>query len=190
MFYISLCMLALGSGGVRGALPALGGDQFDQKDPKEAKALASYFNRLLLCITIGAAIGVTGIVWVSTKKNWYWGFFISTVAAFVGFGFLAIGKPLYRLRAPGESPIVRITQVSLSLSLSLTHTHTHAHTQKFTSPQLIRNLFVGFEFLQVIVMAIKNQKLSLPENPGDLYEINDKETISNEEHIAHTNQFR
>ena len=39
-------------------------------------------------------------------------------------------------------------------------------------------------------MAIKNQKLSLPENPGDLYEINDKETISNEEHIAHTNQFR
>nr|POF19209.1 isoform 2 of protein nrt1/ ptr family 4.5 [Quercus suber] len=152
MFYISLCMLALGSGGVRGALPALGGDQFDQKDPKEAKALASYFNRLLLCVTIGAAIGVTGIVWVSTKNNWYWGFFISTVAAFVGFGFLAIGKPFYRLRAPGESPIVRITQV--------------------------------------IVMAIKNQKLSLPENPGDLYEINDKETISKEEHIAHTNQFR
>ena len=134
MFYISLCMLALGSGGVRGALPALGGDQFDQKDPKEAKALASYFNRLLLCITIGAAIGVTGIVWVSTKKNWYWGFFISTVAAFVGFGFLAVGKSLYRLRAPGESPIVRITQVSLSLSLSLSLflTHTHTHTRSYT----------------------------------------------------------
>ncbi|GLT70297.1 hypothetical protein SLA2020_423870 [Shorea laevis] len=152
MFYISLCMLALGTGGVRGSLTALGGDQFDQKDPKEAKALSSFFNWLMLSTTLGAAVGVTAIVWVSMNKHWYWGFFMSTVAAFVGFVFLASGKPFYRLRAPGDSPIIRIAQV--------------------------------------IVVAIKNRKLALPESPDELYEINDKETISSDPKIAHTNQFR
>jgi peptide/histidine transporter 3/4 len=52
------------------------------------------------------------------------------------------------------------------------------------------NQFVCFEFLQVIVVSIKNRKLALPENPVDLYEINEKETISREEQIAHTKQFR
>lgn len=119
MLYASLALLALGSGGVKGALPALGGDQFDQKDPKEAKALARFFNWLLLSTTLGACIGVTGIVWVSTEKDWYWGFFISTVATFIGFVVLALGKPYYRLRepTPSDSPIIRIAQVNLSPSL-------------------------------------------------------------------------
>lgn len=119
MFYISLCMLALGTGGVRGSLTPLGGDQFDQKDPKEVKALATFFNWLMLSTTLGATVGVTAIVWVSMNVHWYWGFFMSTVAAFVGFLFLASGKPFYRLRAPGDSPILRIAQVSLS------HARTH-----------------------------------------------------------------
>ncbi|KAJ7973192.1 protein NRT1/ PTR FAMILY 4.5-like [Quillaja saponaria] len=110
-FYVSLSLLALGTGGVRGSLPALGADQFDKNDPTESKALASFFNWLMLSSTLGAAIGVTGIVWVSTKKAWYWGFLISTVATIIGFVVLAIGKPFYRLQAPGESPILRIAQV-------------------------------------------------------------------------------
>ncbi|XWS42268.1 hypothetical protein CRYUN_Cryun16bG0000400 [Craigia yunnanensis] len=114
MLYASLGLLALGSGGVKGALPALGGDQFDQKDPKEAKALGRFFNWLLLSTTLGACVGVTGIVWVSTEKHyWYWGFFISTVATFIGFVILAFGKPFYRLRepTPADSPVIRIAQV-------------------------------------------------------------------------------
>lgn len=114
MLYATLGLLALGSGGVKGALPALGGDQFDQNDPKEAKALARFFNWLLLSTTIGACVGVTGIVWVSTEKHyWYWGFFISTVATFIGFVILAIGKPFYRIvePTPANSPIIRIAQV-------------------------------------------------------------------------------
>ncbi|WRX24523.1 Proton-dependent oligopeptide transporter family - like 10 [Theobroma cacao] len=154
MLYASLALLALGSGGVKGALPALGGDQFDQKDPKEAKALARFFNWLLLSTTLGACIGVTGIVWVSTEKDWYWGFFISTVATFIGFVVLALGKPYYRLRepTPSDSPIIRIAQV--------------------------------------IAVAIKNRRLALPENPDELFEMNEKEKVFREETISHTNQFR
>ena len=41
MFYCTIFLLAVGAGGVKGSITALGADQFDQKDPKEAKALAS-----------------------------------------------------------------------------------------------------------------------------------------------------
>ncbi|KAL4352968.1 hypothetical protein GQ457_06G021870 [Hibiscus cannabinus] len=114
MLYASLGLLALGSGGVKGALPALGGEQFDHKDPKEAKALARFFNWLLLSTTLGAGVGVTGIVYLTTEKHkWYWGFFISTVATFIGFVVLALGKPFYHLRQPtiANSPFMRIAQV-------------------------------------------------------------------------------
>ncbi|KAL9141099.1 hypothetical protein ABFS82_14G081000 [Erythranthe guttata] len=114
-FYTSLCLMALGVGGVKGALAPLGADQFDPKDPKEAKGLASYFNWLLLSSVVGSSIGVTVIVWVSTNKNnhnWWKGFLITAVATFVGYVFLVVGKPFYRLQAPkGDSPLSRIAQV-------------------------------------------------------------------------------
>lgn len=118
MFYTSLCLLALGMGGVRGSMTAFGADQFDEKDPTEAKALASFFNWLLLSSTVGAITGVTGVVWVSTQKAWHWGFFIITIASSVGFVTLALGKQFYRIKTPGDSPTLRIAQVCISLYLA------------------------------------------------------------------------
>lgn len=152
-FYATLCLLALGYGGVRGAFPALGADQFDQRDPTEAGALATFFNYLTLCTTAGATIGVTAIVWVSMNKGWHWGFLMATIASFISFVVLAMGKPFYRLQRPGDSPLVRIWQV--------------------------------------VLLAIKNRKLPLPENSAYLYEIGDKESSALAvAKIAHTDQFR
>lgn len=111
VFYLSLCLLALGSGGVRGSLPPLGADQFDQNNPKEAKGLASFFNYLMLSTVFGAVIGVTAIVYINTQIHWYWGFLISTVLTFIGFTVLAFGKPFYRIQPPSQSPLNRIAQV-------------------------------------------------------------------------------
>ncbi|KAJ6299329.1 hypothetical protein OIU76_020326 [Salix suchowensis] len=111
MFYGSLCLYALGSGGVKGAVPALGGDQFDH-DHRKKGALARYYNWNLLISTAGSIVGVTAVVWVSMNKGWHIGFFISTVATLVGFAVLALGKPLYRIQPPGNnSTFVRIAQV-------------------------------------------------------------------------------
>lgn len=118
MFYASLCLLALGMGGVRGSRTAFGADQFDEKDPTEAKALASFFNWLLLSSTVGAITGVTGVVWVSTQKAWHWGFFIITISSSIGFVTLALGKPFYRIKIPGDSPTLRIAQVCIYLYLA------------------------------------------------------------------------
>ncbi|XVE59846.1 hypothetical protein DITRI_Ditri05aG0079600 [Diplodiscus trichospermus] len=152
MFYGSLSLLAIGAGGVKGTLPALGADQFDSKDPKGAKQLGSYFNWYMLSTTFGAAIGVSFVVWVSTNKAWYWGFFMGTMAAIVGFIAVAIGKPFYLSQPLGNSPLLKV--------------------------------------VQVIVVAVKNRRLPLPENPDELFEINDKNRDQYDEKLIHTNQFR
>ncbi|KAK8493500.1 hypothetical protein V6N12_024887 [Hibiscus sabdariffa] len=152
MFYGSLSLLAIGTGGVKGALPALGADQFDSKDPKGAKQLGSYFNWYMLSTTFGAMIGVSFVVWVSTNEAWYWGFFMGTMAAIVGFIAIALGKPFYHYPPLGNSPLLTIAQV--------------------------------------IVVAVKNRRLSLPENSDQLYEINDNDQYQYDEKLPHTNQFR
>ena len=118
MLYVSLSLYALGSGGVRGALPALGADQFNQNNPSEAEALSTFFNWVILSATVGASVGVTVIVWVSSEVEWYWGFFICLVTAFIGFVVLACGRRFYRIQPRGQSPIIRVLQV---ISLPLKH---------------------------------------------------------------------
>ncbi|KAL3518834.1 hypothetical protein ACH5RR_021423 [Cinchona calisaya] len=152
MFYVSICLLALGAGGVKGSITTLGADQFDPKDQKGAQGLASYFNYYQFSVTIGSVIGVTAVVWVAMNKAWYWGFFIGLVATFIGFVVLALGKPFYCFQPLATSPMIKMSQV--------------------------------------IVAAIRNRKLSVPENSIELYEIDDKERDASEEAISHTNQFR
>ncbi|PSR90114.1 Protein NRT1/ PTR FAMILY 4.5 like, partial [Actinidia chinensis var. chinensis] len=151
-FYSSICLLALGAGGVRGALPALGADQFERNNPKGAKGLATYFNWYVLSTTLGAIFGVTGVVWISMNKGYYWGFFVGTLTSSVGYMFLALGKPFYLVRPRGGSPLARVAQV--------------------------------------IVVAIRNRNLSLPQNADQLYEMSEKERDPSEEKVSHTNQFR
>lgn len=118
LFYTSICLVGLGGGGIRGTIPALGADQFDYRTPKEKKNIASFFNWLLLSITLGATLGVTFVVYVSTKVRWDIGFSISLSCAFLGLVFVASGKPFYWVRVPGDSPLLRVLEVSLLHSVS------------------------------------------------------------------------
>ena len=185
-FYGSLYLLALGSGGVRGSLPPLGADQFDRHNPKEAKALATFFNWFLLSITIGASVGVTAIVYLSTKVGWQWGFMVSTLAILLAFIVLALGKPYYRLRAPGNSPLLSIIQV-FYLLIFLSNTPLYICMVPY---MYIEIHFVGLCLFssQVIVVSIKNRGKSVPENPAELYE--EKDSLHANEKLPHTNQFR
>ncbi|KAJ4833195.1 hypothetical protein Tsubulata_025365, partial [Turnera subulata] len=151
MLYFSLYLLALGAGGIRGALLAFGADQFDENVPTEVKAVASYFNWVTFSTVLGATIGVTGIVYLSVYRAWYKGFIVSTVGTFLGLVTLAAGKPFYRLQEPGQGPLLSVAQV--------------------------------------VVLAIKNWNLPLPESANDLYEIHDEE-VSARKKLEHTDQFR
>lgn len=111
LLFSGLYLVALGTGGVKAALPALGADQFDERDPKEAMYLSSFFNWFLFSLTIGASIGVTFVVWISSNQGWDWSFGVCTIALFFAIAFVYMGKSSYRNNVPGGSPILRILQV-------------------------------------------------------------------------------
>ncbi|XP_061356392.1 protein NRT1/ PTR FAMILY 4.5-like [Gastrolobium bilobum] len=112
--YISLYLLAFGSAGVKASLPSHGADQFDERDPKEARQLSSFFNGTLLAICIGAAVSLTFIVWIQDNKGWDYGFGISTIAIVLGTIFFAFGLPLYRIQVTKTSGIIEIIQVFIA----------------------------------------------------------------------------
>lgn len=111
ILFTGLYLIAFGTSGVKAALPSLGADQFDEKDPKEATQLSSYFNWLLFSLTIGAIIGVTFVVWIGTNQGWDWSFGVCTIAVLFAIVFVCMGKSLYRNNVPRGSPFVRIMQV-------------------------------------------------------------------------------
>ncbi|KAG7959930.1 hypothetical protein I3843_10G093800 [Carya illinoinensis] len=142
LLFVGLYMLAAGSASVKAALPSHGADQFDEKDPKEARQMSSFFNGLLLAVCVGGAISLTLIMWIQGNKGWDWGFGIS------------------------PSPCSWLIQV-------------------------IQGNSPITEIIQVHVAAIRNRNLHLPEDPADLYEIeNDKEAAVEAEFLPHRDIFR
>ncbi|GMI91206.1 ABA-importing transporter 1, NRT1/ PTR family 4.6, nitrate transporter 1:2 [Hibiscus trionum] len=111
ILYTGLYLVALGTSGVKAALPLLGADQFNGKDPKEAVQLSSYFNWYTFSQTCGSITGVTFLVWISSNYGWDWAFGVCTIAVLLAIMLVFIGKPFYRDNAPRGSPIIRILQV-------------------------------------------------------------------------------
>nr|CAN78279.1 hypothetical protein VITISV_021648 [Vitis vinifera] len=111
ILFTGLYLVALGTSGVKAALPALGADQFDEKDPKEAPLISTFFNWFLFSLTVGAIFGVTFVVWISSNQGWDLAFGVSTLVVLFSIIFLCMGKSVYRHNAPKGSPILRIVQV-------------------------------------------------------------------------------
>ncbi|KAF3638896.1 putative E3 ubiquitin-protein ligase-like [Capsicum annuum] len=112
LLYVALYLVALGSAGIKSSLPSHGADQFDDKDKKEAIQMSSFFNWLLLAVCLGGSISTTFIVWIQEHKGWDWGFFVSTLAMFLGAIIFCVGLPWYRIFViKGSSAITEIFQV-------------------------------------------------------------------------------
>lgn len=112
LLFIALYMLAAGAAGIKATLPSHGADQFDEKDPREARQMSSFFNLLLLAVCLGGAVSLTLIVWIQDNRGWDWGFGSSTIAMFLGVVIFFAGLPLYRIQPiRGTSAIVEIIQV-------------------------------------------------------------------------------
>ncbi|KAJ8771574.1 hypothetical protein K2173_026751 [Erythroxylum novogranatense] len=118
VLFTGLYLMALGTGGLKAAMPSLGADQFNEKDPKEAFKLSRYFNWLLFSITAGAIIGVTVVVWISANQGWQWAFGLSVVAVLLGIIFLCMGNSVYQHNVPRGSPFLRFAQVFVAAFLN------------------------------------------------------------------------
>ena len=181
LFYFSIYMLALGGGGgIRGCVPALGADQFDDKNPEERTHLASFFNCFLFSITIGASIGVTIVVYMSTEIKWYKSFIIPLSCSAVGLVIIALGTPFQRTRVPGESPLIRVLEVLFLISLPCFPCYSSQYQYYFVHIRL---------FLQVLAVTVKNLSVKVPNNSDELYEIQRHESNLQRKLIPRTNQF-
>ncbi|KAG2675656.1 hypothetical protein I3760_12G016000 [Carya illinoinensis] len=111
MLFAGLYLVALGVGGIKGSLPPHGAEQFDETTPQGRKQRSSFFNYYVCCLSCGALIAVTLVVWVEDHKGWQWGFGISTATILASIPVFLLGSPTYRTKVPAGSPITTMLKV-------------------------------------------------------------------------------
>ncbi|KAH0756258.1 hypothetical protein KY290_026528 [Solanum tuberosum] len=118
MLFIGLYLVALGVGGIKGSLPPHGAEQFDESTPRGRKHRSTFFNYFVFCLSFGALIAVTFVVWMEDNKGWQWGFGIATLAIFLSIPIFLAGSPFYRNKIPRGSPLTTISKVIIAALLN------------------------------------------------------------------------
>ncbi|XP_057816586.1 protein NRT1/ PTR FAMILY 8.1 isoform X1 [Cryptomeria japonica] len=111
VFFLSLYLIALGTGGIKPCVSSFGADQFDETDEAEKKKKSSFFNWFYFSINIGALVASSVLVYIQVHVGWGIGFGIPAVAMGIAICSFLIGTRLYRHQKPGGSPLTRIVQV-------------------------------------------------------------------------------
>lgn len=123
MLFTGLYLVALGVGGIKGSLPSHGAEQFDEKTAQGRKQRSTFFNYFVFCLSCGALIAVTFVVWIEDNKGWQWGFGISTATILISVPIFLLGSAIYRMKVPTGSPITTIFKVGSMSSFKSTVTH-------------------------------------------------------------------
>ncbi|XP_054809763.1 protein NRT1/ PTR FAMILY 4.6 [Prosopis cineraria] len=118
MLFAGLYLVALGVGGIKGSLPSHGAEQFDGTTPSGRKQRSTFFNYFVFCLSCGALIAVTFVVWVEDNKGWEWGFAISTIGILVSIPVFLSGSTTYRNKIPTGSPLTTIFKVLIAASIN------------------------------------------------------------------------
>ncbi|KAL2465310.1 Protein NRT1/PTR FAMILY 4.6 [Abeliophyllum distichum] len=111
MLFAGLYLVALGVGGIKGSLPPHGAEQFDEHSPHGRKQRSTFFNYYVFCLSCGALIAVTFVVWIEDNKGWHWGFGIATSAILISIPVFLLGSACYRIKIPSGSPVTTIFKV-------------------------------------------------------------------------------
>ncbi|KAL9424100.1 hypothetical protein AB3S75_036056 [Citrus x aurantiifolia] len=111
MLFLGLYLVALGVGGIKGSLPPHGAEQFNEASPQGRKQRSTFFNYFVFCLSCGALIAVTLVVWIEDNKGWEWGFGISTIAILLSIPIFLAGSSFYRNKIPSGSPLTTICKV-------------------------------------------------------------------------------
>ncbi|KAL8158671.1 hypothetical protein V2J09_000208 [Rumex salicifolius] len=114
MLFVGLYLVALGVGGIKGSLPPHGAEQFDETTVAGRKQRSAFFNYYVFCLSCGALIAVTFVVWIEDNIGWQWGFGVATVSILLSALVFLLGSPKYRIKLPSGSPIATIIKVLAS----------------------------------------------------------------------------
>ncbi|ERN00369.1 hypothetical protein AMTR_s00104p00113760 [Amborella trichopoda] len=114
VLYISLYLIALGTGGLKSSVSGFGTDQFDEKDEKERTQMAHFFSRFFFCISLGSLLAVTVLVYIQDAVGRSWAYAICSLSMIVAIAIFLFGTPRYRFKKSAGSPIVHILQVIMA----------------------------------------------------------------------------
>ena len=110
--YISLYVVALGTGGIKPNVSAFGADQFDEADPADRREKTSFFNWFYFSINLGSLLAVTVIVWIQENVSWALGFAVPAVCMALAVIVFIAGSGRYKHVQPCESPFSRVFKVT------------------------------------------------------------------------------
>ncbi|PPD71807.1 hypothetical protein GOBAR_DD31288 [Gossypium barbadense] len=111
ILYLSLYLIALGTGGLKSSVSGFGTDQFDEKNEKEKAQMAYFFNRFFFVISTGTLMAVTVLVYIQDEVGRSWGYGICSASMFIALMIFFSGTKRYRYKKCSGSPIVHICQV-------------------------------------------------------------------------------
>jgi solute carrier family 15 (peptide/histidine transporter), member 3/4 len=111
VFFASLYLVSIGTGGVKSALLPFGADQYNDANLEESKRKQSFFSLFFIAINLGVFISGTVVVWIQQNVAWSLGFGISSVCLVIATTAFFIGTPTYRVQLPSGSPLKSIIMV-------------------------------------------------------------------------------
>lgn len=112
IFYISIYLLALGSGAMEPALATFSADQFDEEDAVEKHSKNASYGYHYVALNFGSLIAEIVLVYLEENLGkWVLAFWISTACGILALLFLSSGYCRYRHMKPSGNPISRFSQV-------------------------------------------------------------------------------
>lgn len=111
ILYLSLYLIALGTGGLKSSVSSFGADQFDESDEKEKAKLAYFFNRFFFLISTGTLVAVTVLVYLQDEVSRSLAYGICSASMFIAISAFFLGIKRYRFKKNHGSPIAHILQV-------------------------------------------------------------------------------
>ncbi|KAL1194259.1 Protein NRT1/ PTR FAMILY 4.1 [Cardamine amara subsp. amara] len=111
ILFTGLYTVATGVGGVKGSLPAHGGDQLGSRNQR---LISGFFNWYYFSVCFGGLLAVTVMVWIEENKGWSSSFYITTAILASALFIFSVGFPMYRFKRPIGSPLIRMVDVLVS----------------------------------------------------------------------------
>ncbi|RZC58654.1 hypothetical protein C5167_005959 [Papaver somniferum] len=111
IFYAALYIMALGNGGTKSNISAIGADQFDVYEPKEKAQKLSFFNWWMFTIYLGQLCANTVIVYIQDNVGWSLGYGLPTIGLAISTIVFLVGTPFYRHKVRSGSPFTHMAMV-------------------------------------------------------------------------------
>ncbi|WVZ59231.1 hypothetical protein U9M48_009413 [Paspalum notatum var. saurae] len=112
VFFLSLYILAVGTGGTKPNISTIGADQFDDSHPRERRHKLSFFNWWMFSIFFGTLFANTVLVYIQDNVGWTVGYALPTVGLAASIAIFTAGTPFYRHKKPtSESAFAKMARV-------------------------------------------------------------------------------